>query len=266
VEYVKPHFRGLITRAANWMVGYRDAVTGLPQPSWDPWEERHGISAWTTGAVWAGLDAAARFADAFGEQDLAGRYRSAADGVRAAAREWLWDPGENRYARGLLGVGAGTCERDLTVDAALVGLWYFGMLEPDDPRVVATMEAVHARLWVKTEVGGLARYENDQYYRMARGPHQVPGNPWFICTLWWADWLIATATSRADMDAPARLLEWAVARALPSGVLAEQIHPTTGEPLSVSPLTWSHAAFVETAQAYVAKVGDLNAVAAADRR
>ena len=31
---------------------------------------------------------------------------------------------------------------------------------------------------------------------------------------------------------------------LPSGVLAEQVHPYPGEPLSVSPLTWSHATFV----------------------
>ncbi len=40
------------------------------------------------------------------------------------------------------------------------------------------------------------------------------------------------------------LLSWAAERALPSGVLAEQVHPYTGEPLSVSPLTWSHATYV----------------------
>ena len=28
--------------------------------------------------------------------------------------------------------------------------------------------------------------------------------------------------------------------------MAEQIHPYTGAPLSVSPLTWSHATFVST--------------------
>ena len=31
-------------------------------------------------------------------------------------------------------------------------------------------------------------------------------------------------------------------------MLAEQVHPYTGEPLSVSPLTWSHAAFVSAVQ------------------
>ena len=39
-------------------------------------------------------------------------------------------------------------------------------------------------------------------------------------------------------------LEWTAAHALPSGVLAEQIHPVTGEPLSVAPLTWSHATVI----------------------
>src|SRR5881394_1594445 len=48
----------------------------------------------------------------------------------------------------------------------------------------------------------------------------------------------------------APFLEWCATRALPSGVLSEQVHPYTGEPLSVSPLTWSHAAFVSAVQRY----------------
>ena len=47
------------------------------------------------------------------------------------------------------------------------------------------------------------------------------------------------------------ILELVVDRALPSGVLAEQINPYTNEPLSVSPLTWSHAAFVTALLRYM---------------
>jgi len=36
-------------------------------------------------------------------------------------------------------------------------------------------------------------------------------------------------------------------------VLAEQLNPLTGEPLSVAPLTWSHATFVETVLDFVEK-------------
>jgi GH15 family glucan-1,4-alpha-glucosidase len=35
--------------------------------------------------------------------------------------------------------------------------------------------------------------------------------------------------------------------------MAEQIDPLTGEPLSASPLTWSHAEYVMTVQQYLGK-------------
>ena len=41
---------------------------------------------------------------------------------------------------------------------------------------------------------------------------------------------------------------------LPSGVLAERVHPYTNAPMSVAPLTWSHATYVATIQAYLEKL------------
>ena len=38
-----------------------------------------------------------------------------------------------------------------------------------------------------------------------------------------------------------------------SGVLAEQVHPFTNAPMSVSPLTWTHATVVTVVQAYLEK-------------
>src|SRR6185437_11649745 len=82
VEYIKPLYRPLIVRAADFMANYRDAATGLPLPSYDLWEERRGVLAFTCGAVWGGLVAAARFAKAFGEKALAERYTGAADQIK----------------------------------------------------------------------------------------------------------------------------------------------------------------------------------------
>jgi GH15 family glucan-1,4-alpha-glucosidase len=65
-----------------------------------------------------------------------------------------------------------------------------------------------------------------------------------------AEHLIAIAETPADLDRPRAYLEWCARRALPSGIFSEQVHPYTGEPLSVSPLTWSHAAFVSAVQRY----------------
>ena len=78
--------------------------------------------------------------------------------------------------------------------------------------------------------------------------------PWFISTpLWLAQYRIAHATTLNELHQVIPLLEWAQAHALPSGVMAEQIDPLTGEPLSASPLTWSHAEYVMTAHRYLGK-------------
>jgi glucoamylase len=253
VEFIKPHYRGLIIRAANWLVDYRDGDTGLPLPSWDLWEERRGVLAWTVAATWAGLQAAADFAAAFGEDELVAAYRSAADEIRAGAEAHLWSPDLGRFVRMVGRREDGGWDADPTIDASLFGLWYFGMLTPDDPRIVATMEAVRERLWVKTDVGGVARYENDYYHQVSQDIENVPGNPWFICTLWLAQWHIATAQVPEDLQPALDILDWAAAHALPSGVMAEQVHPYTNAPLSVSPLTWSHATLVMAVREYLAR-------------
>jgi len=97
----------------------------------------------------------------------------------------------------------------------------------------------------------MARYENDYYHQVEKlDTTRVPGNPWFICTLWLARYRILRARTGAELSGGRDLIEWAAKRAFPSGVMAEQLHPYTGEPLSVSPLTWSHAAYVSAVRAY----------------
>ncbi|HHX64002.1 MAG TPA: glycoside hydrolase family 15 protein [Chloroflexi bacterium] len=252
VEFIKPHYRHFVIPAANWMADYVDRHTGLPLPSWDLWEERYGVTAWTVGAVWGALDAAARFSEVFGERDLSARYRQTAKEIRAAALEHLWDEDLGRFLRLVRPrQGGAGWERDATIDASMVGLWMFGLLEPDDERVVATMQAIREHLWVQTSVGGIARFEDDTYHQISHDIEKVPGNPWVICTLWLAQWYIATARTSEDLDPALDLLNWTVQRALPSGVLPEQVHPHTGEHLSVSPLTWSHSTLVLTVRQYV---------------
>jgi GH15 family glucan-1,4-alpha-glucosidase len=137
----------------------------------------------------------------------------------------------------------------------MAGIFLFGMLPADDPRVVGTMRALESRLWVRTAIGGFARYENDQYFQQSMDISNVPGNPWFVATLWVAEHHIAVAQDMADLDRPRELLEWCATKANRSGVLAEQVHPLTGDPMSVAPLTWSHAAYVGAVQRYARKSG-----------
>ena len=66
--------------------------------------------------------------------------------------------------------------------------------------------------------------------------------------------MVSKAKSAAQATRGRELIEWAARRALPSGVMAEQLHPYTGEPISVSPLTWSHAAYVRAVREYSDRV------------
>jgi GH15 family glucan-1,4-alpha-glucosidase len=248
------------------MMAFREPNTGLPAPSYDLWEERHGIHAFTVAAVWAGLQASAAFADMFSDAALAQQCRDTARDIKAATTRLLFDRSRGHFARTVRVGTDGTLERDGTLDASVSALARFGMYSPHDPMITGTMAAIEDRLWCRTPVGGLARYEHDPYFLADADRGRVPGNPWFICTLWLAQYHIARARRPADLVPALRLLEWVEGHALPSGVLAEQIHPGTGAPLSVSPLTWSHAEFVSTVLQYLGRYRTLHRTASGRKR
>jgi GH15 family glucan-1,4-alpha-glucosidase len=253
VEFVRPLYRPLIKAAADFMVAYREPHTRLPAASWDLWEERHGIHAYTVAAVYAGLTAAAGFATAFGETDRAATYAQAAEEIKAATRRYLWSEESGRFLRRVEVLPDGTIKPDLTIDTAISGLYQFGMFPAASDEIARTMAAIEARLTDKSPSGGIARYENDYYHQVSNDIANIPGNPWFICSCWLAEYHIARATSLDELHAALPLLQWVRDRALPSGVLAEQINPYTDAPLSVSPLTWSHAEYVSAVRWYAGR-------------
>jgi glucoamylase len=251
IEFIKPLYKPLIKNAADFMLEYRDPETKLPLPSYDLWEERHGINAFTASAVYGGLIAAAYFAEAFGQTDISNKYRNGAFEIRNAMDRYLYLKDEKRFCRMINFKGKGRVEVDPTIDASLYGIFAFGAYKANDERVASTMRQVYEKLWCKTEVGGLARYENDYYHRVS---DDLPGNPWFITTLWLAQYNIALAKTRTELDNALEIMNWVGDHALQSGVIAEQANPHTNETLSVSPLTWSHASFVMVVQEYMNKV------------
>ena len=244
VEFLKPLYKPLVKTAAEFLARYRDPLTRLPAPSWDLWEERRGIPAFTVGAVWAGLMAAARFCDAFGEEASAEKYRRAAGEIHDATARHMFDATTQRFYRMVTVSREGEITPDPTIDVSIAGLWLFGMFDPSDPRIVSTMQQVIDRLSVRTPIGGIARYENDYYFQVSKDIENVPGNPWILSTLSIAHWYASRATNLVELQRAIDILLWATTRAMTSGVLAEQLDPYTGAPLSVAPLTWSHASYV----------------------
>jgi GH15 family glucan-1,4-alpha-glucosidase len=253
LDFIVGLYTTLVVPAADWMVTYVDERNGLIKPSWDLWEERWGVHAFTVGAVWGGLDAARSFAELFGDVASFERYRDAADRLREAAGAHLYSPELGRFARRIAVEEDGTMTVDMVIDSAIYGLWRFGMYPPDEPRIVETMRAIEDQLSNNAAAGGIARYRDDYYFKVEPDTKKVPGNPWFICTLWMAQWFIATAKSSHDLKPARDIINWVVAHQLQGGLLSEQLDPNTGTPLSVSPLTWSAAELIATVDEFCRK-------------
>lgn len=244
LEFLDSLYEPLVVRAADFLAAYRDQHTGLPLSSYDLWEERRGVFTFTCAAVAAGLASASRLANLLGDKKRAALYGEAAAETTEASLKSLYHAGLGRFLRGLYPRPDGGYEEDSSVDSSLAGPFLVGLLPPDDPRVVSTMTSIRENLWVRTTVGGLARYQGDYYFRRSEDLDTVPGNPWIITTLWLAQWYARSARSREELNSAIDLVRWAADRAMPGGVLPEQLHPYSGGPLSVAPLTWSHGTAV----------------------
>ncbi len=225
------------------MIRYRNLHTALPLSSYDLWEEKYSVSAYTASVVYGGLNAAGHFAKTLGKEDDAKLFYSEADSLRKAIMSLLWDEGGKYFFR-LIGEAL---EKDTNLDASsFYGPFRFGVISPDDPRMREAFNILKSRLGRGIAVGGFARYENDAY---AHVPGDSAGNPWFVVSLWLTQYKIAVATSVQELEEVLTDIEW-VAKFAQSGMLSEQLNPYTGEGISATPLTWSHAEFVRTVIEY----------------
>ena len=214
IEYCQELYASLIRPAAKFLQKHMHPDLGLPLPSYDLWEERRGIFTFTCASVYAGLIAAANFAELFGDELRYGRYSSAAQRIKEAMLLNLYDEESGRFLRGIYVSGDGEITKDFTVESSMFAVFSFGVLPADDPRVMRTMEAIQEKLRVKTEIGGYARYEGDYYFRFSDDMDQVPGNPWIISTLWVAEWEIAKAATVEDLKGAFDKLSWVCKYAL----------------------------------------------------
>src|SRR5438477_12949938 len=132
----------------------------------------------------SGLAASRYLAADIRQHDLSKRYGTAADKTKTAALAHLYDEERGRFVRTITVLPDGTITKDATLDMSIAGIFLFGMLPADDPRVIATMAALESRLWVETAIGGFARYENDYYFQQSQDIANVPRNPVVVPTLW----------------------------------------------------------------------------------
>lgn len=250
IEFIESLYKPMIERIARFLVSFRDEKTGLPLHSYDLWEEKNGVSTYTCAAVYGGLMAAAKFSEMLGKRNHMREYQDAAKEVKKATYSLLFNDKLQSFVRVGRFQGDQFVQEEIVDASSLFGLWYFGMLEQNDPLFLATEMQVKRLLKNPTPLGGYIRYQNDEYFRSGNLP-----NPWIIITLWEAQRVLSReVVTDADLHFARELLDWAVNHQTASGLLAEQLDPHQGTPLSATPLVWSHAVYVETVLLYLKKI------------
>jgi glucoamylase len=238
VDFIVSYYDTFISPCAEFMTNFIDSATGLPHASYDLWEQKFSTSTYTVSTVIAGLEAAARLAVAVGHPDDAIRWKEAAVRIRKNLH-LLYHP-DGYFRKGVLLLENGDLEYDDTIDiSSLYGPYMFAGLSPDDPMLASTLRHVEEQLLNTSPIGGVIRFPGDGYFLAKQ---QYKGNPWIVCSLWLAQ--IYNSLGRKE-DA-GKLLQWSADRALESGMLSEQFDPETGFALSVTPLVWSHAEYINT--------------------
>jgi GH15 family glucan-1,4-alpha-glucosidase len=125
------------------------------------------------------------------------------------------------------------------LDASNLMMPIVGFLPADDPRMLATIDAIEARL---TDDRGLV-----YRYRTEDGVDGLAGDEgtFLLCTFW-----LAQALAMSGQVARARgVFERAIAFVNDVGLLAEEVDPATGEMLGNFPQAFSHIGLINAAWA-----------------
>jgi len=238
-EFVSSLYTTFIQPMSNFMADFRDESTHLPHASYDLWEEKFLTTTYTTATVYRALITAARLADTFEFPDDAVRWRNVADDI-ADHTDILFNQEMGSLAKGFLLQDDGALQFDDTLDvSSAYGPMMFAGKAFKTEYISKTLEAIENTLHNQTPSGGTPRYEGDRYFTPE---NSIRSNPWPVTTMWLAQYYLQTNR----YDEAGKIVDWVLDHALPSGVLSEQLNPTTGEPISVTPLVWSHAELIST--------------------
>ncbi|MFP5374628.1 MAG: glycoside hydrolase family 15 protein, partial [Gammaproteobacteria bacterium] len=187
------------------------------------WEFRGREDVHTYSAVmcWAACDRLARIAGTLGLEQRAAHWRERADLVHARIVAHAWDEERGHFVESWGG---------RRLDAALLLLADLGFVAPDDPRFVATVEAIGREL---LRGDALFRY-------VAPDDFGAPETSFTICTFWYIDALAAIGR----VGEARAMFERLLARRNPLGLLSEDLAFEDGEAWGNFPQTYSHVGLI----------------------
>jgi GH15 family glucan-1,4-alpha-glucosidase len=198
------------------------------QPDAGLWEFRGRAHVHTYSAVmcWAACDRLAKIAARFGLDDRVDYWRGHADIIRERVLREAWNEQHGHFADAFGG------ER---LDASLLLLADLGFVRADDPRFIATVEAIGRDL---KRGNGLFRY-------IAPDDFGTPETSFTICTFWYIEALAAIGRKAEARE----MFERVLARRNPLGLLSEDLAFDSGEAWGNFPQTYSHVGLIIAAMA-----------------
>jgi GH15 family glucan-1,4-alpha-glucosidase len=190
------------------------------------WEYRGRTHVHTYSAAmcWAGTSRLAAIASHLGLHERAHEWAETAEGIQTTLLEKAWSDKRESFTAGF-GLDV--------LDASVLLLPETGVIEPNDPRFIKTVEAIERELLRDNHV---MRYANEDDFGM-------PEAAFLTCRYWLIDawWWIGRREEARDLfiDSLSYRNRY--------GLLAEDIHPQTGQLWGNFPQTYSMAGLILTA-------------------
>lgn len=233
-NFVGKLYESMVKPMAQFMNGFIDKETNLPHASYDLWEEKFLTTTYTTALTYRALLVAAQMALLFGDPSDAETWTETAELFNNHSAQFFNEQ-EGHYTKGFILQGDKTIH-DNTLDiSSFYGVYKFQF--GDAKQAGATLHRIEDDLLEISPSGGTARYENDAYFRSEPA---FMGNPWFVTTLWLSQFYALSG----NKDKGKYYVDWALRNMTASGLLSEQINPTTSSVVGVTPLVWSHAELI----------------------
>jgi pentatricopeptide repeat protein len=197
------------------------ALHDVPDAGLWEFRGRAEVHTYTAAMCWAACDRLARIALRLGLDERAGYWRERAEAIRETTLARAW--------REQAGHFSASFQSDY-LDASLLLLADIGFVAPDDPRYVATVEAIGREL----------RHGDGVFRYVAPDDFGTPETSFTICTFWYIDALAAIGR----MDEARELFERMLARRNPLGLLSEDMAFEDGEGWGNFPQTYSHVGLI----------------------
>jgi GH15 family glucan-1,4-alpha-glucosidase len=209
------------------------AIENWTTPDHGIWEVRSSGRPFTYSVAMCAVavERALRIAEARGLDHPRERWRTELERIRTAVLERAWDPDRGTFTEQLAdedGGGRGG------LDASLLALPLRGVVAVDDPRMVATTEAVRRHL----DAGDGLLYR----YRHEESDDGLPGGEgaFLLCSFW----LVDNLTGQGRLDEAHDLFDSLCGRTNHLGLLSEEIDPVSGAFLGNFPQAFSHLGLI----------------------